>query len=271
MNIYYLNHLNEKIDLDSENIILQYQELFDYSWDAATSNNAIVSFYRDSATIPVTVAITADTDEEYSTILDDFHSTVSKDIIQLIPGKLYIGNQYLICYISGDIKKDAFMGVPIQVKNLTIVTDHPFWIREHPHSFKASEVTSTNNKRYPGRYAHRYANGLNNTTIVNVHYAESNFIMRIYGPCVKPSVYIGGYEYHSEITLEAGEYLEIDSMEETVTKIMLSGIRVNSFHYRSFKNSIFRPVPPGEQDISWDGSFEFDLILMEERSEPRWS
>ncbi len=84
MNIYYLNHLNEKIDLDSENIILQYQELFDYSWDAATSNNAIVSFYRDSATIPVTVAITADTDEEYSTILDDFHSTVSKDIIQLM-------------------------------------------------------------------------------------------------------------------------------------------------------------------------------------------
>ena len=271
MNIYYLNHLNDKINLDSDNIILQYQELYNYSWDTETANNRIVSFLRDSATIPVTVTVTADTDEEYEEILNTFHNIVTRDILDVSPGRLYLADQYLTCYISGDIKSDAFMGVPIQVKNLTIVTDHPFWIREHPHLFKASEVTSTNNKRYPGRYAYRYANGLNNTKLVNPHYAESNFILRIYGPCVKPSVYIGGYEYHAEIILEAGEYLEIDSTEETVTKIMLSGIRVNSFHYRSFANSIFRPIPPGEQDISWDGSFDFDLILFEERSEPRWS
>lgn len=271
MNIYYLNHLNEKIDLDSENIILQYQELFDYSWDAETSNNKIASFYRDSATIPVTVAVTADTEAEYAQILNNFHSIVSKDIIARIPGRLYIKDQYLTCYISGDIKKDAFMGVPIQVKNLTVVTDHPFWIREHTYCFKASEVTSTNNKHYAGRYAYRYANGLNSTYITNEHYAEANFKLNIYGPCVKPSVYIGGYEYHVDITLEEGEYLEIDSIQETVTKIMTSGIRVNSFHYRSFANSVFRPIPPGKQDISWDGSFDFDLIMYEERSEPRWS
>ena len=40
------------------------------------------------------------------------------------------------CYISGDIKTDAFMGVPIQVKNLTVVTDHPFWITDKKYEFK---------------------------------------------------------------------------------------------------------------------------------------
>ena len=59
MNIYYLNHLNEKLDLDSENIILQYQELFNYSWDANTDNDRISSFSRKTATIPVTVTVTA--------------------------------------------------------------------------------------------------------------------------------------------------------------------------------------------------------------------
>lgn len=271
MNICYINHLLERIDLDSGNIILQYQELFDYSWDASEHNGKITGFKREAATYPVTVTVTSDSDEEHFEILNQFHGIIEKDIVSHIPGKLYLGDQYLICYVTGDIKSDAFMGVPIQKKNLTIITDHPFWIRERPYYFKAAEITSTNNKRYPGRYAYRYANGLNNTSITNEHYAECNFLLRIYGPCLKPSVYIGGHEYHVDITLEDGEYLEIDSAEETVIKYMSSGIRVNAFHNRSFRNSVFLPIQTGKQDVFWDGKFDFDLILYEERSEPRWS
>ena len=130
MDVYYINHLNEKILLDSENVILKYQELFNYSWDADTDNGKITSFTREMATYPITVTVTADSDEEFADILNNFHSIVVKDIINHKPGRLYIGDQYLSCYISGDIKTDAFMGVPIQVKNLTVVTDHPFWIHE---------------------------------------------------------------------------------------------------------------------------------------------
>ncbi len=74
-----------------------------------------------------------------------------------------------------------------------------------------------------------------------------------------------------DAVLEAGEYLEIDSAAETVTKILTSGIKVNAFHYRSFENSVFRPIQVGRQEVFWDGKFDFDLILFEERSEPKWS
>lgn len=67
------------------------------------------------------------------------------------------------------------------------------------------------------------------------------------------------------------QYLEIDSAAETVTKILTSGIKVNAFHYRSFENSVFRPIQVGRQEVFWDGKFDFDLILFEERSEPKWS
>lgn len=123
MDVYYINHLNEKILLDSENVILKYQELFNYSWDADTDNGIITSFTREMATYPITVTVTADSDEEFADILNNFHSIVVKDIINHKPGRLYIGDQYLSCYISGDIKTDAFMGVPIQVKNLTVVKE----------------------------------------------------------------------------------------------------------------------------------------------------
>ena len=159
----------------------------------------------------------------------------------------------------------------IQSYEYKIVTDYPFWIKEHPYYFKSSDVTSAKNKRYANKYAYRYANGQNNTYLINERYAECNFRMNIYGPCVKPSVYIGGYEYHVDAVLEAGEYLEIDSAAETVTKILTSGIKVNAFHYRSFENSVFRPIQVGRQEVFWDGKFDFDIILFEERSEPKWS
>lgn len=270
MNIYYINHLNEKIELDSENIILQYQELFDYSWDSEVNNGKICSFYRDTATIPISVTVTADTEDAYRDICNNFHGIISKDIISIKAGKLYLGNQYLICYISGDIKSDAFMGVPIQVKNLTVVTDKPQWIIEHPYSFKTSEVKKTNNKRYAYRYAYRYANGLMNTAIVNDHYADCNFRMIIYGPIKDPRVYIGGHEYLVYITLEQGEYLEIDSAEETVVKVTAFGERVNAFNNRNFVISVFEPIHPGRQNVGWSGLFDFDLIMYEERSEPKW-
>ncbi|MDV9963408.1 hypothetical protein RHL97_19170 [Clostridioides difficile] len=270
MNVYYINHLNEKIDLNSDNIILQYQEFFDYSWDATMRNNKISKFTRLEATIPATVAVTADTWTEYLMIANNFQQIIEKDILERIPGKLYVGDYYLTCYIAGDKKTDAFMGVPFHAKNLSIVTDYPFWIMEHPYSFMPSDIASTNNKRYANKYAYRYANGLNNTTVENKHYAECNFRLNIYGPCTKPTVYIGGYEYMVNVVLEEGEYLEIDSAAETVTKVMTSGIRVNAFNNRSFANPVFRPIQTGMQDVAWNGKFAFDLILFEERSEPKW-
>lgn len=271
MTVYYVNHINEKIDLDSNTIILQYQEFYDYSWDVIARDNKIGGFTRKSATIPITVGVTANTREEYLQILQSVNGVIEKDILNEVPGKLYVGECYLKCYISGDKKSDAFMGIPYQVKNLTVVTDYPFWIEEHAYSFVASEVLSTNNKRYIGKYAYRYANGMNNTYILNSHYAESNFLLRVYGPCVKPTVYIGGHEYNVNVILENGEYLEIDSAAETVNKVMVSGIKVNAFNNRSFKNSVFRPIQTGRQNVFWDGKFDFDIVLYEERSEPKWS
>ena len=271
MDVYYVNHLNERIDLDSENIILQYQELFDYSWDCETANNKISGFYRDSVTIPVTVTVTADTDQEYFEVLEEFYSVIAKDIESVEPGRLYLGNQYLECYISGDLKKDAFMGVPIQVKNLTIVTDRPLWVCENSYTFHSYVVSSSDNKRYAGRYPYRYANGLSNTYIQNPHFTDANFSLAIYGPVVNPQVSIGGQNYLVNIILEEGERLEIDSRTETITKIMATGERVNAFHNREKGKAFFRKIPPGRQPVSWAGGFDWDLMIYEERSEPKWS
>ena len=107
-------------------------------------------------------------------------------------------------------------------------------------------------------------------TILNDHFKECNFKMIIYGPVVNPQVIIGGYKYYVEIVLIEGEYLEIDSAGETVIKVMATGLKVDCFHNRSKKDNVFRPIQTGNHQVSWSGKFDFDVLLLQERSEPRW-
>ena len=59
-------------------------------------------------------------------------------------------------------------------------------------------------------------------------------------------------------------------MKETVEKVAVNGERESVFNNRAKKKSIFKKVPPGRQEIVWSGTFDFDLLIYEERSEPKW-
>lgn len=274
MDIFYENHLGDRIDLDSENIILQYQELFDYSWDADTINGRISSFYRESATIPVTVTVTADTAEEYDNILNNFHGIVSKDVQNVLPGKLYLGDQYLVCYISGDIKDDAFMGVPIQVKNLTVVTDVPYWITEEKRSFQKIDALSASdtNLDYTFDHAYDYTMLYGGDVIWQVdHFAPCEYEMIIYGPCVDPRVVINGHVYQVYAILDENDYIKINSRKNSVIQYMSNGVQKDMYDFRAkATGSIFDPITPGNIRVVWSGEFGFDLTLFCERSEPKW-
>lgn len=147
----------------------------------------------------------------------------------------------------------------------------PIWTKENPYTFHSYGVSSSDNKRYPGRYPHRYANGMNNTYIQNHHFTDANFTLVIYGPVVNPQVIIGDKSYLVNIVLEQGERLEIDSRTRTVTKISKNGEQVNAFHNREKGKKFFKKIPPGRQKVVWSGKFDWDLVIYEERSEPRWS
>lgn len=305
MTIYYKNHLGSVIDLDSDNIILQYQEFFDYSWDAAQSNKKISRFYRDSSTIPVTIAVIAEDSEEYLAIVENFHQVIESDIQKMIPGRLYVGEYYLTCYISGDKKTDAFMGIPSQIKNLTVVTDYPFWCKEKTFHFYASvqqiidagkkeEIDSAlDNAEVTPDYPHDYTYGFvtkyrpakrrvlydytydyyrNHTVgkLDNDHFAESDFRMVIYGPCTHPEIRIGDHLYRVSTTLYDGEYMSIDSRERKVIKHANNGVVENLFNARDKVNNIFERIPSGKNTVKWNAQYPFDVVLFQERSEPKW-
>lgn len=269
MIIKYVNSQHQEVDLNKDPYKMLVSDIIDYEWDTVESWERIIGFKRKitKKNIDIDVLkINGISARELQNQLTDFFET---DITQMSAGKLYIGNYYLPCYIYSS-EKENWETDAVMTCEYGIITDHPFWIREHPYYFKKSQAKSTNNKRYAYRYAYRYANGLMNTAIVNDHYADCNFRLIAYGPIVDPLVYIGGHEYLVKIILEEGEYLEIDSAAETVVKVNAFGERINAFNNRNFASSVFEPIHPGRQDIGWSGRFDFDLIIYEERSEPKW-
>lgn len=273
MNVRYVNHQGESINLDDDKIILQYQELYDYSWDTESKNGKITGFYRENATIPISVSVTADTEEEYLKILNDFFTVTEKDIMTLRNGKLYLGNQYLSCFISGSIKEDAFMGVPFQIKNLTLITDHPFWITEQhiqllPSSRKTPEKQGLG---FPFDFAFDFAPKKSGSETVRIdHYKSSDFKMIMYGPCIDPVLKVNDYPYQIYTTLKEGEYLEIDSRANTVMKYAADGTTESLYNSRAFEHSVFEKIPAGGLRLIWNGGFGIDITLFLERSEPKW-
>lgn len=266
----YINHMNESMEFGNRGLYANYSELRNYAWNYDVQLGRIVGFQGEVTEKTLPVVILCDSEDMGISMKNSLLEIPEKDILSKKAGKLYIGDYYLRCYIIGGKRENYLEDKRYLQTTLTIVTDYPFWIYEKVYNFSQSQITSTDNKKYTYKYAYRYANGLSSMDIINDHYTECNFLMHIYGPVTKPLVVIGGHQYFMNIVLEEGEYLEIDSITETIVKVMVSGIRINSFHYRDKKNSIFRKIQTGRQIVSWSGKFDFDVTLYQERSEPKW-
>ena len=112
---------------------------------------------------------------------------------------------------------------------------------------------------------------MNGRKIVCDSVGSSEFRLKIYGEATNPAVVINGHTYKINGTISKGESLMIDSMTKTITLTTASGKKINWFDKRGRKEYIFEPLPTGQSTVSWDGTFGFDLTVVEKRSEPKWT
>lgn len=143
---------------------------------------------------------------------------------------------------------------------------------QHVISIKSvgSESSGAENADYPFDYPFEYYTRLANDNVNNTGFTASNFKLIIYGACVSPSISIGGHTYKVNCSVGENEHLTIDSAEKKIYITSSTGEVVNKFNSRGREDYIFEKIKPGTHNVVWDGSFGFDVILLEERSEPKW-
>ena len=284
MQIYYKNHNGRVLDLMKWPYMISESDILGYEWSyTATeytgnkSGSAISDVRKKTAKGTVKIAVAARTKREYSEALEAFLSVVESDLLAGVPGKLYVDEYYYLCYVYGSTKKEWESVAPFLINTLKIVSPYPLWCREISKSFlkigSGAVIRSEDiYLQYPVAYPYRYTMPQNAGFISNDHYTDCDFKMIIYGPCTDPAIRINGHLYEVKATLYAGEYILIDSRENTVVRYLIDGRTQNLFNQRNKESNLFQKIPAGRCAILWNAAaFGFDLTLFQERSEPEWN
>ena len=276
--IYYVGaQNNEKINFCQWPYMVTGGDLFDGDYDSVDENDHIQEFERKITDYSLDIEINA-RGGAFQKAVGYLEDVAEKDIINVTPGKLYVGNSYLKCWLTGT-GKDRWVNDLFSISNsLTVTSDYPYWITEESFSFlKASQSGAVSPwLDYPYDYPYEYSKVRNVQYIQNSNYTASGFRITIYGPCINPLIRIAGHVYELQTTLYESEYAIIDSStryskDRKIVKVKADGSQEDIFNSRNKASDIWQKIPAGRSIVSWNGAFGFDVVLFNERGTPRWT
>lgn len=269
--IIYKNHINEIVDIGTEKIFVNESDLHDFSWSVTSKNNRITSFKKGVVKKTIPLQIVCESEEEGIEIRNRIFEVMEKDVLAGKHGRIIIGDYYLRCYVTGSKKTDYLTSKRMLTVKLTVQSDFPQWIKETNVTFNSNAGAVASFLDYPYDYSFDFTNELAGGTINNTSFVPSHFKMYIYGFITNPTLYIAGHEYTVNTEVGTGEYLTIDSMNKTVVLTRYNGEQVNCFNARNKDSYIFEKIPTGTSVITSPGQISFDITLLEERGEPKWT
>lgn len=271
MNIYYQNHLNERVNLNAAPYRLITTDLLDYEWERQSTNDLITGFQKSIVEKAVEIDILPVRDAQFQDSENKLIEFFEKDVIAAQPGRLYLNDFYLVCYITASQKSNWETGV-LLTNTFTVTTDSPLWIQDISKSFPENgQSGDVGGLDFPFDFSFDFAVSERGFMHWNIdHFTDSHFLMTIYGACTNPMILINDYPYEVTASLESNEYLTINSRENTIIQHLANGQTKNLFNNRQKQQSVFRKIPSGQVSFNWSGDFGFDLTLFLERSEPKW-
>ena len=202
-------------------------------------------------------------------LINTLHDDFETDLKNRKPGRLIWGDYYIDCYINeSDTTPTEY---PTQTLNkINIYAPYPFWVQDFKISLAPSQATEGEYLDYAYDYTYDYtAPVIGEATVKSDFPFDSEFEMIIFGPAVNPRITINDYSYVLYATIPQNAYVVIDSRHNTVMMYNANGTKTNMFNFRNKTDSIFKKIPGGNLQITWDATFGVNLTIYRERSEPR--
>lgn len=273
--IWYENSAGEVIRFDEAPIVVQTTGLFDWEFAVSAYDRAIrdggraVAARRPVQDRTLVLDVFADSQEEHDAALDNLHDVLEYDLLALSPGKLWINDRYVRCFAYASVKTLDRDWTSYTVVGLTLKLISPAWVKEERISvLPVSDNAAGGEKRYPGKYPYRYSEGGNVVRFVNDTAGGAPMIIKIFGACVSPSVYVGGNEYSVNTTISAGDCVIIDQRDKSIIRVSQNGAKTNIFNLRKKSVDNFAPAPSGAVTVSVSGQFACEVTFLTQRSEP---
>lgn len=249
------------------------------SWqlEAVAINNTVAGLVRSLPEYEIPLVIVANSEQEAITAKNALYEIPARDRASLTPGRLYLNDWYITGYITASTVDNFWQYRAFAQYVLTFIATVPKWTREASFSATPQEGEQDAWLNFPYDFPYDYGGRSQSSTVDNGNYAEAPAVIRMYGVAVNPFVTIGGNTYQANVTLSAGDYLELDGVNSTATVVRMNGARENAFSMiagelaKGSGSYAFQPIPVGISEVQWPGSFAVDVVIYEQRDEPRWS
>lgn len=278
MRVKYVNHLGEEVDLNSPPFHFKGPEVFDWELSPSTLNGRLSSFRRAQREGEFELVVAAASEEEGLAARDLLFDVADKDSSASppVPGRLVIDGWWMECWLHRSQKDMWWLTGKGAAMRVGVLADVPLWTRESATRFWATSAGGPDGIDFPHDYPSDYRAASTRRTVDNPASAPSPAKLAVYGPADAPRVRIGANVYEVDAPLGDGDILVVDGLAKTITRRRADGSAENAFWARRGEQRpgsgsyVFEPVAPGLSEVSWDGSFGFDLTLYERRAERRW-
>ena len=281
MNVYFENSSGERFTLYGDGLTyIDINELHTWEWSYSLSNRVTgyggdaSYFARHPRTFDLELRMRGMNKNEFVSQMNRLHDITEADIISGSPGKLYVDDQYLVCYlaVSGG-KPEHLKNANFAVRTVTVLAVEPYWctpvtVTINPDS---SSQTNDNGKKFNLKYAYRYGTALGGATINNNHYSAAPAIIQFFGPATNPAITIAGVTYGVNETLTATDRLVIDQITHKIYTVSETGVKTSVFNSRNKNYDIFTQIPVGVNSITYNGEFTVQVTMIQQRSELKWT
>ena len=266
----YINHLNESLEFGNGKIFVNQNDLRNFTWKVQSKNDRISGFSKGIVNKTIPIIIKCDTEEEGIAMRNRLFEVCEKDVLAGKHGRIIIGDYYMRCFVT-ESKKTEYQKGDFMKVSVKLSTDFPHWIKETMTTFGYGKGNIGKNLDYNRDFPSDYTSNILGKNLNNTGFVPVNFIMRIYGACENPKVTIGGHEYEVFASVLDNEFLTIDSINKTIVLTHADGTKENCFHQRNKTSYIFYKIPCGVSNVAISAEFKFDITLLEERGEPKWT
>lgn len=267
----YSNHMNEGLEFGKNKLFVNENDLRDFAWEIKNKNNRISGFKKGIVSKTIPVIIKCNNEKEGYELRNKLFEICEKDVLAVKHGKIIIGEYYLKCFVTESKKSDYLIHGSYMRASIKISTDFPYWCKEKSTTFNYGSGPKGMNLDFKRDFPSDYTSNLLGKTLFNSHFAATDFRIVIHGICENPKINIGGHEYSVEVSVAKNEYLTIDSQNKTVILTHENGVQENYFKKRNRDSYVFEKIPPGNLNVSANANYKFEVILLEERSEPKWT
>lgn len=266
----YTNHMNEVLEFGKGQLFINENDLRDFTWGITNKNDRISGFKKGIVSKTIPIILKCDSEEEGLLLKNKLFEVFEKDILAVKHGKIIIGDYYLKCFVT-ESKKTEYLNHKNYMKiKVKVSTDFPHWVRETQSTFNYGESVGGAYLDFIRDFPYDYMSSLIGKQLSNTNFVPTNFKINIYGACENPRITIAGHDYEIFKSVGANEYLTIDSVNKTIVLTRTDGTIENCFHKRNKDSYIFEKIPMGVHNVSANSNFKFDIVLLEERGEPKW-